>query len=181
VCGDEFGHTQGGNNNVYCQDNETSWINWDLSENGKVMLEFTRRLIKLRQTYPMLRRGRFLVGEYNEQLEVKDVSWIAPTGEEMTEDNWHDPNLSCFGMIMDGRAQPTGIHRRGSDATLMLILNAQPNAVNFTLPQVPQGAGWRCLIDTNQPQKTKHEFFNFEHEFVVTDRSLRLFELKKSK
>lgn len=181
VCGDEFAHTQNGNNNVYCQDNELSWINWDIKEQGKTMLEFTRKLIKLRHAYPMLRRGRFLVGEYNEELDVKDVSWISPSGNEMVEDNWHDPNLCCLGMIMDGRAQPTGIHRRGSDATLLLILNAQAEAVNFKLPSVPQGSGWSCLIDTNQPQRNKHDFYHFEHEYVVTDHSLLLFELKKKK
>lgn len=143
------------------------------------MLEFTRRLIKMRHAYPMLRRGRFLVGEYNEELDVKDVSWIAPTGEEMTEDNWHDPELRCLGMMMDGRAQPTGIHRRGLDATLLLVLNAQADAVNFKLPSVPQGNGWRCLIDTNQPYKNKHSFFHFGQDFLVTDRSLLLFELKR--
>lgn len=179
VSGDELGHTQHGNNNVYCQDNELSWINWDLQEHNKVMLEFTRRLIKLRQTYPMLRRGRFLVGEYNEELDVKDVSWISPGGEEMTEENWHDPELACFGMMMDGRAQPTGIHRQGMDATLLLVLNAQSDAVNFKLPSVPQGNSWRLLIDTNQPVKHKHGVFQFGQDFIVTDRSVLLFELKK--
>ena len=181
VAGDELGHTQQGNNNVYCQDNEISWIDWDLKHHHKVMLEFTRRLIKLRHAYPMLRRGRFLVGDYNPEMDVKDVSWIAPHGQEMTEAEWHDPGLGCLGMMMDGRAQPTGIHRRGMDATLLLILNARSDPLDFTLPTVPQGSGWRCLIDTSQPLKYKHDFYPFENCLQLVDRSLMLFELKKKK
>src|SRR5690606_16143299 len=103
VAGDEFGRTQQGNNNVYCQDNELSWINWELDEEGQQLLAFTRRLIALRRSYPILRRGRFLVGNYNEELGVKDVAWLVPDGSEMSQENWHDANARCMGMQI-GRA-----------------------------------------------------------------------------
>ena len=80
VAGDEFARTQDGNNNAYCQDSEIGWVNWDLSEDGKALLKFVKRLIKLRLAYPILRRGRFLVGDYNEDIGVKDVTWLAPDG-----------------------------------------------------------------------------------------------------
>ncbi|HDZ56081.1 MAG TPA: glycogen debranching enzyme GlgX [Pseudomonas xinjiangensis] len=179
LAGDEFGRTQQGNNNVYCQDNELGWIDWNLDEEGQSLLEFTRRVIGLRQAYPILRRGRFFVGMYNEDLGVKDVTWLAPDGEEMTEDHWHDGNARCMGMLLDGRAQPTGIRRGGEDATLLLIMNSHHETVNFSLPEVAQGSGWACLIDTNQPEHRPVESHDFGSEFAVTSRSLLLFELQR--
>lgn len=180
VSGDEFGHSQGGNNNVYCQDNEISWLDWNLDDEAKGLLAFTRRLIQLRHTYPILRRGRFLVGTYNEEIGVKDATWLHPNGDEMTEAIWDTRELGCLGLIMDGRAQPTGIHRVGSDATLLLILNAQQDSVNFKLPEVAQGTGWTKLLDTNLPEQISNKLFNFDHDFEVPPRSLLLFELKKN-
>ena len=178
LAGDEFGHTQHGNNNVYCQDNEIAWIGWELDEEARSLLEFTRRLITLRRAYPILRRGRFLIGHYNEELGVKDVTWLTPDGEEMTESHWHDTNARCMGMILDGRAQPTGIRRSGADATLLLIINSHDDIVNFTLPEVAQGSSWICLVDTNRPESRPVERYDFGDEFAVTSRSLLLFELE---
>ena len=179
LAGDEFAHTQQGNNNVYCQDNELSWLNWELKNSGKKQLEFTQRIISLRQAYPMLRRGRFLVGEYNEELGVKDVTWLSPDGREIQQEQWGDENRACLGMLLDGRAQPTGIHRSGADATLLLIFNGHPEPVNFFLPEVYQGKDWICLVDTNKPDSHGTAHFPFGHHFVVTDRSLLLFKLRK--
>lgn len=179
VAGDEMGRTQQGNNNTYCQDNELNWINWDLDEEGRMLFSFTRRLIELRRTHPIFRRGRFLVGEYNDELGVKDVTWLSPSGNEMTEEQWRDDNARCLGMLMDGRAQATGIRRKGSDATLLLILNAHHDVVNFLLPEVAQGSSWKCLLDTNRPEQESEESYMFNHKFVVTSRSLLLFELQK--
>lgn len=96
VAGDEFARTQHGNNNAYCQDSEIGWVSWDWDEDGKSLLKFVRRLIKLRQSYPILRRGRFLVGDYNEEIGVKDVTWLAPDGNEMTNEQWEDGNGRCL-------------------------------------------------------------------------------------
>src|SRR5437588_9350887 len=78
--GDEFGRTQKGNNNAYCQDNEISWLNWEIDADGRALVEFVRKLTELRRQYPILRRGRFLTGAFNEELGVKDVDWISPAG-----------------------------------------------------------------------------------------------------
>lgn len=177
LAGDEFGRTQHGNNNVYCQDNEIGWIDWNLDDEGTALLAFTRRLIALRQAHPVLRRGRFLVGHYNEDLGVKDVTWLMPDGDEMSEEHWHDTNGRCIGMLMDGRAQPTGIRRGGEDATLLLLMNAHHETVNFLLPEVAQGSGWVCLIDTHRPELRRLEHHQFNSDFAVTSRSLALFEL----
>ncbi|MEX6667645.1 glycogen debranching protein GlgX [Pseudomonas sp. W2-17] len=180
VAGDEFARTQHGNNNAYCQDSEIGWVNWYLDEDGKALLAFVKRLIKLRQSYPILRRSRFLVGDYNEELGVKDVTWLSPSGEEMTIEQWEDPNGRCLGMLMDGRAQETGIRRRGSEATLLLVVNSHHDGVNFTLPEVPEGLNWTSLIDTNQPEIDGKDQFEFGSEYTVTPRSLLLFELQKA-
>ncbi|WP_437882960.1 glycogen debranching protein GlgX [Pseudomonas sp. LRF_L74] len=177
VAGDEFSRTQHGNNNPYCQDNEISWVDWNIDEEGRSLQDFTRRLLSLRRAYPVLRRGRFLVGDYNEDLGVKDVSWLSPCGNEMTPEQWQDPHARCLGMLMDGRAQPTGIRKGGGDATLLLILNAHHDMVNFVLPEVAEGNAWTCLVDTNRPELRTREQFAFADEFAVTGRSLLLFEL----
>ena len=179
VAGDEFARTQHGNNNAYCQDSEIGWVNWDLDEDGKALLTFVKRLIKLRQSHPILRRSRFLVGDYNEELGVKDVTWLSPSGEEMTTEQWEDPNGRCLGMLLDGRAQETGIRRRGSEATLLLLVNSHHDGVNFTLPEVPEGLNWTSLIDTNQPEISGKDVFEFGSEYTVTPRSLLLFKLQK--
>lgn len=179
VAGDEFARTQHGNNNAYCQDSEIGWVNWDLDEDGKALLTFVKRLIKLRQSHPILRRSRFLVGDYNEELGVKDVTWLSPSGDEMSTEQWEDPNGRCLGMLLDGRAQETGIRRRGSEATLLLVVNSHHDGVNFTLPEVPEGLNWTSLIDTNQPEISGKDEFEFGTEYTVTPRSLLLFKLQK--
>ena len=177
LAGDEFGHSQKGNNNAYAQDNETTWLDWmKISPEGRALREFTRKLIAMRKAFPILYRSRFLVGTHNEELDVKDVTWLAPSGEEMVTEQWEDGNVRCFGMLLDGRAQETGIKRRGSDATLLLIYNAHFDVVNFTLPQVPEGQHWQALIDTNQPEGQLPSF-PFGHVYAVTGRSLLAFGL----
>ena len=179
VASDEFARTQNGNNNAYCQDSEIGWVNWDLDEDGKDLLRFVRRLIKLRNAYPILRRNRFLVGTYNEDIGVKDVTWLDPQGNEMTTEQWEDSHGRCLGMLLDGRAQVSGIRRPGADATLLLIVNAHHDVVNFVLPEVPEGEYWNCLVDTNRPDLRDRERLEFGSDFMVTGRSLLLFELHR--
>jgi glycogen operon protein len=141
------------------------------------MLEFTRKLLHIRKSFPVLNRGRFLTGNYNEYLNVKDVTWLTPDAEEMTDGHWADPNAKCFGMLLDGRAQATGIKRLGSDATLLLVFNAHDDVVNFTLPSVADGMHWIGLIDTNDPGRADRPAFEFGHRYQVTGRSMLLFAL----
>jgi glycogen operon protein len=179
LAGDEFGRTQKGNNNAYCQDNELNWIDWEsVADGGSDLIDFVRKLIALRKAYPILHRGRFIVGEYNEELDVKDATWLSPSGEEMTPEQWQDPNAKCFGVVLDGRAQPTGIRRRGADATLLVVLNAHHDVVEFTLPTVPGGDSWLCLIDTNVPDRIQGTPHDFGKMYEVTGRSFLLFALE---
>jgi len=177
VAGDEFARTQQGNNNAYCQDNEISWVDWDAGGgDGNALTQFTRKLINLRQTYPVLHRSRFLTGEYNEDLGVKDVSWINPNGSEMQPADWEDENARCFGMLLDGRAQASGLQQKGQEASLLLVLNSYHDVVDFHLPPALEGHAWRVLIDTNAPEREPADL-EFGHVYQVTARSLLLFLL----
>jgi glycogen operon protein len=179
LAGDEFARTQGGNNNAYCQDNEISWIDWDAAdENASALARFTQRVIALRGALPMLRRGRFLTGRADEELGIKDVAWLSPAGSELGDQNWSDANARCMGVLLDGRAQETGIRRVGTDATLLLVVNSHDDVVRFTLPSAVGGREWVVLIDTNQPDRTDLLRFPFGHVYEVTGRSLLLFMLR---
>lgn len=172
LAGDEFGHTQGGNNNAYAQDNEISWLNWlEISAEGRALREFVRKVIATRKAFPILHRSRFVVGTINSELDVKDVTWLAPSGAEMTTADWENPGTRCFGMLLDGRAQETGVKRQGSDATLLMIYNAHYETVEFLLPEAAQGRSWARLIDTHEPEAPL-SIFPFGHQYAAAGRSM---------
>ncbi|SFB50220.1 glycogen debranching protein GlgX [Azotobacter beijerinckii] len=179
VAGDEFARTQHGNNNAYCQDSEIGWLDWNLDADGQALLDFVRCLIRLRLRFPILRRGRFLVGARHEELDIKDVTWLTPAGTEMTTERWEEEHNRCLAMLLDGRAQPTGIRRSGADSTLLLLVNAHHERVEFHLPEVPEGSRWKRLLDTNQPT-VEEDTFAFASRHGITGRSLLLFELIRS-
>ncbi|WP_265546332.1 glycogen debranching protein GlgX [Roseomonas mucosa] len=179
LAGDELGRTQEGNNNTYCQDNELNWVNWEgIGEDGEALINFTRKLLTLRKSLPILRRGRFLTGRVNEELDVKDVAWISPTGKPMEDHEWEDASARCLGMLLDGRARATGLHRPAMDITALLVANAHHDVVSFTLPQVVGGTTWHCLMDTNLPEGVEIESFDSGQEYLVTGRSALLFALE---
>jgi isoamylase len=183
LAGDEFGRTQNGNNNAYCQDNDVSWVGWQFDEQAESLIEFTKRLTALRRRYPVLRQSRFLSGIWNEELGLKDATWLTPAGQEMTADDWHNPAAKCLGILLDGRAQASGIRQRGSEATLLLITNAYHDVVPFILPKVAGGRDWRRLVDTNRPEEDddpdRSVLCRFGQQYQVTGRSLLLFALRQ--
>ncbi len=176
LAGDEFGRTQHGNNNAYCQDNEISWMDWaGIDDAGKALTHFVQKLLSLRKRLPVLRRNRFLTGAWNEELGVKDVTWLTPSGGEMQPENWDDPRTMCFGVLVDGRAQTSGIVRRGSDATVLLIFNAYHDAVDFAFPKCDEGMAWKRLIDTADSDVENEPVFECESSYLVTGRSTLVF------
>jgi isoamylase len=173
--GDELGRTQKGNNNGYCQDNEISWVDWEgIKKERQSLIVFTRKLIRLRDSLPILRRGRFLTAESNPALEVKDVTWINASGKEMQKSDWEDGKMRCFGMLVDGRAQTSGIKRRASDVTLLIVVNGYYDLVNFTLPEFVGGNQWLTFIDTNDPDRSDTSTLKTGDTYEVTGRSLLL-------
>ena len=178
LAGDEFARTQNGNNNAYCQDNEISWVNWELLEKNQHLATFTRRLMRMRHKYPILRRNLYLSGRYDEELGVKDLTWINANGSEMEQEHWGDTNMRCFGMLLDGRAQVTGIRQRGKQATLLIVINDYHDLVEFTLPECPGGDTWSLLIDTNIGDNTEKGSFKVGDSYGVTARSLLVLALE---
>ncbi len=180
LAGDEFGRTQQGNNNAYCQDNEISWVNWNIQAPGQNLIRFVQLLTGLRRKYPILRRSRFLSGITNERIGIKEITWINATGEEMQEEQWTDDQMLCFGLLIDGRAQETGIRQRGQDATMLIIFNAYHDVVQFKLPSVSGKVRWSLLVDTNIPPNgdTAPELIlRSGKTYSVTGRSLLMFTM----
>jgi len=176
TAGDEFARTQQGNNNAYCQDNEISWVNWAQAAKGRALADFTQQLTAIRKQYPILRRNRFFTGAFNEELGIKDVTWVHPSGEEMKEENWKTDR--CFGMLIDGRAQPTGLRRRGSDATLLILFNSFHEPVPFAIPTTVGSEHWCLLLDTNNDDMgSESKNFRSGDKYEVGPRSLHLFTL----
>jgi isoamylase len=180
LAGDEFGRTQRGNNNAYCQDNELSWLDWELNEEQQRQVRFVRRLCALRHKYPILRRNRFFTGALDEELDIKDVTWINASGAEMQQNDWQDPRMRCFGMLVDGRARPTGLRQRGTEATMLLVVNGHHDFVEFTLPRYPGGDHWERVLDTRilDPERSGAQLVaQSGHVYGMSARSLALFAL----
>ena len=151
--GDEIGRTQQGNNNAYCQDNESSWFDWDLGESGLDLCRFVRDLIGVFQDNPVLRRRAFFTGTEVAGTQTKDVTWIRPNGQEMTEGEWSDPNNQSIGMLLLGSAADE-VDIRGRSATgdtLLLLLNAGARSHSYTLPRLEQPGRWEELLNTARP------------------------------
>jgi isoamylase len=148
--GDELGRTQRGNNNGYAQDNEISWFSWDLKRRDRQLLAFTRSLIRLFTLHPVLRRRRFFQGRQIRGSRVKDLTWYAPDGSEMTDDQWQAPGVKTLGVQYAGDA----IDERGPrgerivDDTLLIILNADDHPLAFTLPNHEAAKRWELVFDT---------------------------------
>jgi len=121
---------------------------------------------------PVLRRNRFLTDE--RRGDIRDVTWLAPGGDEMTAAHWDDAQTRCFGMLLDGRAPVSAIARLSTDASVLLVFNAWSDAVEFTLPPSPAEAPWLRLIDTTLVEQAA-ERFDAGHVYAVTARSLLLF------
>jgi len=148
--GDEIGRTQDGNNNAYCQDNELSYLDWQLDDEREQMLAFTRRLIALRRKHPVFMRRRFLQGEAPEGASSKDVTWLTPAGSEMTVVEWNQEFARCIGVLLAGDAfgATDAQGRPVRDDNVLLLFNAHHDAIEFHLPAANGTGEWRVLIDT---------------------------------
>jgi glycogen operon protein len=150
--GDEMGRSQRGNNNAYCQDNEDSWIDWELSATQRDLLHFTRDVLEVVRSNAVLRRRTFLTGKTIGG--AKDLSWLRPDGREMADDDWRDDDNQVVGMLLHGRATDE-VDERGRPIfgkTILMLFNGGARSRSFDLPQVGNGTGtWSMLINTAQP------------------------------
>jgi isoamylase len=154
VHGDEMGRTQRGNNNAYCQDNETSWVNWSDERENWALLEFTAALAKLRHEHPIFRRRRFFQGRpVRGQGGVDDIAWFTPSGEPMSDEDWESGFAKSVGVFLNGEAIPDHDARGESvlDSSFLLLFNAHFECMPFTLPGAAFGQSWEVVLDTAAP------------------------------
>jgi len=150
--GDAIGHTQMGNNNAYCQDNPTSWLSWNLQPQDRDLLAFVQRMVNLRKRHPVFRRRRFFQGRPIKGANVKDVLWLNPSGNEMSEDEWRDLSVQYLGMFLSGQGldETDERGRKIHDENFLVLLNAHHEDVEFTLPAFRPGARWIAWMDTSR-------------------------------
>lgn len=145
--GDEFGRTQNGNNNSYCQDNEVSWLDWQNVDHD--LNAFVAKLIGLRRSYPQLRLHGFLTGEAGLKGCENDITWLSPEGIPMQNGDWELPYARCFGFHLAGLEGDGG----GSAQPLLVLLNAHHDAIDFKMPPATYSQSWHCLLDTSGPEE----------------------------
>jgi isoamylase len=177
--GDEIGRTQGGNNNAYCQDNEISWLDWGLDEQRQDLLQFTRDLIALRRREPVLRRRQFLHGRRIYGSEVKDLAWFRPDGKEMSEPDWTH-FTRCFGLRLAGDAI-VEVDAKGDRIvgnTLLVLVNAHHEPIDFTLPAHRPDVQWMPLVDTRHARLEAPTSVEGGAAYRLEARSLAVLELE---
>ncbi len=179
LAGDEAGRTQRGNNNAYCQDNEISWVDWDLDERRKAFLEFARRTIAFCCEHPVLHRRHFFHGRKIRGSEIKDITWFRPDGKEM-DGEWEDPSVRTIGLRLSGDAieEPDEFGKPVVDDTLLLLLNAHDEAVPFVMPAHRSRIKWKLAIDTGGGDGTGEVLRNGGEPYELGGRSLAIFVLR---
>ena len=149
--GDEFGRTQNGNNNAYCQDNEISWLAWQRDQKQIQLFEFTKKLIQLRREHTVFRRSKFFKGRRVRGSEIKDVMWFNPGGEEMSDEERASPLVRCLGMLLSGDTDDI-VDVEGQpvrDETFLFLINAHHETIPFVLPG-QEHLYWELILDTMQ-------------------------------
>jgi glycogen operon protein len=184
LAGDEMGHTQQGNNNAYCQDNDISWLNWELEPSHVDLLEFTRFMICLFHRHPVLRRRHFFQGRRIRSSEVEDLTWFRPDGQEMTDEEWNNPETRCYGLRLAGDAIEE-VDARGNrivDDTLLILVNAHYAALSFVLPLHPSEMHWELVLDTREARgKRRSRARRGARPYKLEARSLALLRLGKER
>ena len=179
--GDEFGRTQGGNNNAYCQDNEISWFDWSLRESERDLVSFVTRLIRIRHDQPILRRRRFFRGQPRRPTGLKDLSWLKPDGTEFNDDDWNDESLPALGLRMPGDS----IEERDEDgnvietSSLLILLNRSEEPLEFQLPLVDRLSTtdhWQMILTTDHPTGEASERYPENSSIEIPGRTVMLFE-----
>jgi len=179
LAGDEMGRTQRGNNNAYCQDNELSWVDWQLAwlPDNRELFEFTRHLIDLRNRHPALRRRHFFQGQRIHGTGVRDIIWLHPDASEISDDDWDHHHARSFGLYLIGEAleeqDEGGQWTRDDD--LLLLLNGHHETIRFALP-------WKgtceLVLDTTQPEYDRGREI-LDQSYLLEGRSLALLSQRR--
>ncbi len=173
--GDEFGRSQRGNNNAYCQDNEISWLDWRQARSNEPLLEFVRQLLRIRGQNAVFRRQSFLEGVQREQGRFKDVAWLSPDGSELMEQDWLEPRLQAFVMLLDSTGLPPSQLEPDLGDSFLVLFNAGPEVVEFMLPAPISRQVWEVVLDTSQHAWTVPAGgYRQGHGYYLDGRSLAL-------
>ena len=178
--GDELGHCQNGNNNTYCQDNELTWLKWELDQRKREFLEFTKKLLFIRMTQPVFQRRKFFIGRAIRGSDVKDISFFSPTGDEMSDGDWNAGFVKCLGIRLAGDLINDETERGEAvvGETLLLLLNGHWEPIPFALPTTLHGHLWERLLDTadTSPESRAYEE---KSEYPLQERSLVVLVTRK--
>ncbi|HVE13849.1 MAG TPA: glycogen debranching protein GlgX [Elusimicrobiota bacterium] len=180
--GDELGRTQKGDNNAYCQDNPLGWTHWDLSSEQREFLAFVRRLIELRKAHPVFRRRRFFQGRPLRGGSVKDISFLEPSGAEMSDSDWSSGSIKRLGIRLAGDAMEEldASGARVVDDTLLWLLNAHHERAPFRLPPTRRGQAWELLLDTASPDAEPRRIRSGVLSYDLRERSTALLRTVKA-
>jgi glycogen operon protein len=174
--GDELGRTQQGNNNVYAQDNELSWIDWERARDFEVLTDFTARLAALREQHPVFRRRRFFKGRPVKGTHIDDIGWFTPDGEWMSEEDWDSGFAKSLSVFLNGEGirEPDTRGERVTDDSFFLLFNGHYEPMSFTLPDIGAGERWDVAIDTAAPMRDQAEgrAFKTGEPIEVDERSI---------
>lgn len=177
LAGDAIGHTQSGNNNAYCQDNEISWLDWSPEKVDHDLLAFAQRVVAVRKDHPVFRRRNFFQGRQIRGAGVKDIAWLRPDGEEMTDEEWTNDFARCLGVSLSGRAADE-VDERGQpvhDDNFLLLMNAHHEEIPFVVPEAPSGSGWFAILDTScQTTRNPDAYYAAASKYPLQARSLAL-------
>ena len=175
LAGDGLSHTQNGNNNAYCQDNEISWINWNLKPEQRHLLSFTQLMTRLRKNHPVFHRRNFFQGRAIKGVGITDIQWLRPDGQEMNDDEWKQDSARCLGVFLDGdalgevdeRAQPV------KDESFLVLMNADHESIPFTLPALPENENWVAIVDSSyEPRGNPGSSHKGQSTYSLEARSL---------
>jgi isoamylase len=173
LAGDEIGRTQLGNNNAYCQDNDTSWIDWEAAGKHADLLDFTCELIALRRDHPVFRRRRFFSGTAPGNTGLGDIAWLTPAGAEMTVTDWGSDERA-LAVLLNGNAitEPGPRGEAIVDQSFLLLFNAADRPVTFTLPGADPTADWEVVVDTAAPEPVAGDPRPAANQLTVTSRAV---------
>jgi glycogen operon protein len=188
ICGgDEIDRDQKGNNNTYCQDNELSWHDWDIGERRAALLNFTRRLILLRREHPNLHRRKFfqdrqikpgnVPGRDIAGAQVRDITWIRPDGQVMTEEEWTLGWVRCLGLLLSGQTldDVNSVGLPITDDTFLMMFNPHWEPIQFYLPQEGKPQCWELVVDTRSPEPPRPVRVGGGSAYELVARSAALF------
>ncbi len=174
--GDEILHTQGGNNNAYCHDNEINWLNWELDDEKRQFLEFVKELSRMWSGHPVFQRRKFFQGRALRGSGVKDISFFDPSGSEMSDEGWEAGFVKCLGVRLAGDVIDD-VDERGEpilDDTALILLNAHHETIPFTLPKTRDGQVWERVVDT-EVDEPAHMVAEGGEPYDLRDRSMAVF------